>query len=307
MAAGAKIVVIAGPTASGKTEAALAISEAIGGEVVNADSMQIYRGMDIGTAKPSVRDREKVAHHMLDVVDPDQNFNAADYRRMAVPVVDAIARRDRTALVVGGTGLYIKALTGGLFDCPPSDPALRAELVAGYEALGPEAFHSLLMDVDPETAQRIHPNDRVRVTRALEIIRLTGQPPSHLADAHRFEEKRFEVLYLCMEVERSELYRRIDQRSCRMLESGLVEETSSLLAAGFSPELKAMKGLGYRHMIDYLAGFLTLDEALKTLQRDTRRYAKRQMTWFRKVPHAIWVTPDDFNRILREVRRHLTA
>ncbi|MFO8091062.1 MAG: tRNA (adenosine(37)-N6)-dimethylallyltransferase MiaA [Desulfatiglandaceae bacterium] len=305
MAARAKIIVIAGPTASGKTELAVALGGAIGGEVVNADSMQVYRGMDIGTAKPSGRDRAKVAHHMLDVVDPDQDFNAADYRRMAVPVVEDIARRGRTALVVGGTGLYIKALTEGIFDCPPSDPELRAELIARYEELGPEAFHSLLGELDPETARRIHPNDRVRVTRAFEIIYLTGQSPSRLADAHRFEDRLFHVLYLCLELDRSELYQRIDLRSCKMVESGLMEETSTLLAAGFSPELKAMKGLGYRHMIDYLMGVRTLGEALETLQRDTRRYAKRQMTWFRKVPGAIWVAPDDFDRILYEVRGHL--
>jgi len=307
MAAGAKIVVVAGPTASGKTDVAVTIAEAIGGEVVNADSMQVYRRMDIGTAKPSRRERAKVAHHMLDVVDPDQEFNAADYRRMAVPVIENIARRGFTPLVVGGTGLYIKALTEGIFDCPPSDPGLRAELNARYEELGPEAFHSLLKEHDPETARRVHPNDKVRVTRAFEIIHLTGQPPSHLAETHRFEDRRFQALYLCLDVDRSELYRRIDLRSLRMLELGLVEETSSLLADGFSPELKAMKSLGYRHMVDYLKGILTLDEALKTLQRDTRRYAKRQMTWFRKVPDAIWVAADDFDPILCEVRRHLNA
>jgi tRNA dimethylallyltransferase len=307
MAAGAKIIVIGGPTASGKTGVAVALAEAIGGEVVNADSMQVYRGMDIGTAKPSARDRAKVAHHMLDVVAPDQDFNAADYRRMAVPILDDIGRRGRTALVVGGTGLYIKALTRGIFDCPPSDPVLRAELAARYQELGPEAFHSLLGEFDPETARRIHPHDRVRVTRAFEIIHLTGQPPSRLVESHGFEDRLFQVLYLCLDVDRSELYRRIDLRSRGMLETGLIEETSALLAAGFSPELKAMKSLGYRHMVDYLDGNLTLDEALKTLQRDTRRYAKRQMTWFRKVPDAIWVSPDDFDRIACEARRHLAG
>jgi tRNA dimethylallyltransferase len=305
MAAGTKIIVIAGPTASGKTEVALRLAEAIGGEVVNADSMQVYRGMDIGTAKPSRPDRAKVAHHMLDVVDPDQDFNAAEYRHMTIPVVEDITRRGRTALVVGGTGLYIKALTEGIFDCPPSDPALREELITRYEELGAEAFHSLLEELDPETARRIHPNDRVRVTRAFEIIHLTGQPPSRLADAHRLEDRLFQVLYLCLDLDRPELYRRIDVRSCKMVESGLIEETSSLLAAGFSPDLKAMKSLGYRHMIDYLRGVLTLDNALETLQRDTRRYAKRQMTWFRRVPGAIWAAPDDFDRILHEVRRHI--
>jgi tRNA dimethylallyltransferase len=305
MTVGQKIVVISGPTASGKSDTAVALASRIGGEVVNADSMQVYRGMDIGTAKPSWMDMSRVAHHMLDVVDPDEDFNAAIYRRMAVPIIGEIAGRGRTALIVGGTGLYIRALIGGIFDCPPSDAHLRKKLVAMYEELGPEALHSRLDEFDPETARSIHPNDRVRVTRALEIIHLTGQRPSRLADAHRFGQRVFDVLYLCLDVERQELYRRIDRRSCKMVEAGLVEETSSLLAAGFGPELKPMKGLGYRHMVDYLQGVYSLDEAVAALQRDTRRYAKRQMTWFRKVPEALWVAAHDFDRVYDETSRHL--
>lgn len=307
MSGGAKIIVIAGPTASGKTEIAVGLARAIGGEVVNADSMQVYRGMDIGTAKPSESEKEGVPHHMLDVVAPDTDFNAAAYRETAAPIVHDIARRGRTCLVVGGTGLYIKALTGGIFDCPPSDPALRKSLLALYDEQGAGVLHSRLGGLDPEAALKIHPNDRLRVTRALEIIHLTGRMPSRLADAHRFEDRPFDVLFLCLGPDRRKLYRRIDLRVLRMVESGLVEETASLLAAGFGPDLKAMKGLGYRHMVGYLERRWTLDQAVESLQRDTRRYAKRQMTWFRKVPNAVWKSPDDFTVILEEAERHMAG
>jgi len=261
--------------------------------------------MDIGTAKPTEPERGGIPHHMLDVVRPDEDFNAALYREMAEPIVRDIARRGRVGIVVGGTGLYIQALTGGIFDCPPSDPSLRRRILAGYDAMGPEASHSRLRSLDPEAASRIHPNDRVRVSRALEIIHLTGRTPTSLAGAHGFEDRPFRALYICLALERRELYRRIDMRSVRMAESGLVEETRALLAAGLSPDLKPMKSLGYRHMVAYLEGRWSLREAVETLQRDTRRYAKRQITWFRRVPGAVWMSPGNFEAMLAAAERHL--
>jgi len=307
MAPGTKIIVIAGPTASGKTEVAVRLARAVGAEVVSADSMQVYRGMDIGTAKPSDADRAAVPHHMLDVVAPDEDFNADLYRKMALPIIHDIVSRGRICLLVGGTGLYMKALTGGLFECPPSDPLLRERLLAMYDRLGRGGLHSRLCELDTQAASRIHPNDRVRVTRAMEIISLTGRMPSRLADEHGFRQGPFEELYVCLDVDRQSLHGRIDRRSVKMVESGLVEETASLLASGFSPGLKAMKGLGYRHMIGYLEGERTLEEAVRILQRDTRRYAKRQMTWFRKIPGVIWKSPDDFKGIHEVVVRHMAG
>jgi len=296
-----RIVVIAGPTASGKTRLSVELALALGGEIVSADSMQVYRGMDIGTAKPTIDEKRGVPHHLLDVVDPDEEFDAAMYRARVLPLVAEIEERGNRCLVVGGTGLYLRSLLQGLFPCPSKDQTFRESLNRELEIHGSAALHERLEGLDPDSARRIQPNHRVRILRALEVMLLTNRKRSHLLKEHAFGEKPFKYLKMGLHVERKELYRRIDERSFKMLESGLVEETERLLKQGYSPELKPMQSIGYRHMVRYLGGEWSLAEAIGNLQRDTRRYAKRQLTWFRKDPEVTWIASEDFDSFLRKI------
>ena len=286
-----KVVVLTGPTASGKSGLAVELALLFQGEIVNADSMQVYRGMDVGTAKPSAAEREAVPHHLLDVVDPDQAFNAAIYRSLAIPVIRDILSREKVCFVVGGTGLYIKTLLGGLLQCPPANAGLRKELRDQAEAQGLEALYRRLQEQDPVSAKRIHVHDKVRILRALEIMELTKKPLSALVQDHGFRESPFEPLKICLQIDRQALYHRIDQRSLLMVEKGLIEETRKLLARGYPPGLKPMQSLGYRHVIRYLEGRYDREEMVRQLQLDTRRYAKRQLTWFRADPTLAWIDP----------------
>jgi tRNA dimethylallyltransferase len=286
-----KVVVVAGPTASGKSGLAVELSLLLQGEVVNADSMQVYRYMDVGTAKPSPRERRKVPHHLLDVVNPDEEFNAATYRSLAVPVIRDVLSRGKLCFVTGGTGLYIKTLLGGLLHCPPTDRVLRQELRDQAEAQGLEVMYRRLEELDPVSAKKIHAHDKVRVLRALEIIELTKKPLSTLVQGHGFQDSPFQALKICLQIDRKELYHRINERSLLMVERGLVEETRDLLARGYSADLKPMKSLGYRHAVRYLEGRYDQEEMVRQLQLDTRRYAKRQWTWFRADPSIVWIDP----------------
>jgi tRNA dimethylallyltransferase len=296
-----KVVVLAGPTASGKSSLSVELARHFNGEIVNADSMQVYLGMDVGTAKPSLEERKGVPHHLLDVVRPDEEFNAALYRSLAVPVIEDILGRGKVCFLVGGTGLYIKALLGGLLSCPPADRRIREDLWQQFEQWGPEGLHRRLAALDPESAENIHPRDKVRVTRALEIIQLTRKPLSSLVKGHRFEERAFKAFKICLQMEREGLYHRINQRTLSMVEKGLVQETGGLIDQGYSPRLKPMKSLGYRHAVKYLEGLWSLDQMIGELQKDTRRYAKRQLTWFRADPEMTWRSPDARETLTREI------
>ncbi len=300
-----KIVIIAGPTAGGKTSLGVELALALGGEIISADSMQVYRGMDIGTAKPTQKEQKGIRHHLLDVVDPPEEFNAAIYRSMAIPIITDIHSRDKICFIVGGTGLYIKSLLGGLFECTVSDQELRNSLRLKCRRLGSRQLHEELKRLDPESANTIHPNDEMRIIRALEIVHLTNKCPSDLYSEHAFADAAFDALKIFLKVDRDQLYKRIDDRSVAMKDAGLIEETKNLLEMGYSSDLKPMKAIGYRHMIKYLKGDWSLDVAINTLQRDTRRYAKRQMTWFRADPEATWIAPGDFDQCLREIEHFL--
>jgi len=284
------IVVIVGPTASGKSSLALALAQRTAGEIVCADSMQVYRGLDIGTGKPSAEERRQVPHHLVDLVAPDEPFTAADYARLARRVLAEIRRRGRVPIVVGGTGLYVRALFRGLFEGPGENPSIRASLRKEAETSGSTALHRRLADLDPAAAARIHPNDLFRIVRALEIVTLTGRPISGLRDAGRHHPRPIlgPVLRFGLDRHRDELYRRIEERVDRMMEQGLLEEVRDLLARGYVPTLKPLRALGYRHMIGYLKGEMPLHRAIATLKRDTRRYAKRQLTWFRRERDLEW-------------------
>ncbi|MCM2264672.1 MAG: tRNA (adenosine(37)-N6)-dimethylallyltransferase MiaA [Desulfuromonadales bacterium] len=283
------LVVLCGPTAAGKTAAALALAEHFDLEVISADSRQVYRLMDIGTAKPSAEERAQVPHHLLDVVWPDEPFDVARFAGLAGQSINGILARGRLPLLVGGTGLYIRALTEGLAEAPGADPLVRRRLETEAEAEGNLALHHRLTDVDPAAAALLHPNDRMRIVRALEVFELTGRPLSSWQQAHGFRERRYRLLKIALSPPRPELYRRIDARAAAMLDGGLVEETAALLHAGYDPRLKSLQTIGYRETMRLIEGNVSREEALAELQQATRRYAKRQLTWFRADRDMIWV------------------
>jgi tRNA dimethylallyltransferase len=301
-----KIVVIAGPTASGKSGFAVNLARSLSGEIVNADSMQVYRGMDIGTAKPTLEEQKGVPHHLLDIVNPDEPFNAAIYRRKALPVITDICLRGKACLVVGGTGLYIRALLGGLMEAPPPDPGLREALCKECDTDGPAKLHERLKVLDPESAAAIHPNDRIRIIRALEIIHISNCLSSDLMKGHGFRDQSLNALKICLNVERETLYHRINERTVKMADMGLLQETRHLLNQGYSPDLRSMKAIGYRHMVRHLKGDWSFEEAIHTLKRDTRRYAKRQLTWFRAESDIIWIDPEAIDMVLKKIETFLS-
>lgn len=287
-----QIVIICGPTGVGKTRFSIELAQQFGAEIVGADSMQIYRYIDIGTAKPTVEERAVVAHHMVDIVDPHDNFDAAAYAHQAGACVARLEADGKLPMVVGGTGLYIKALLYGLTQGLPSDLDVRAKLQKELSLSGTTDLHQRLSTVDPDAAQRIHPNDGYRIVRALEVFEITGRSISDHHHHHGFSQSSYNALQIGLTLPREMLYERIDRRVEMMLDEGLVDEVRSLVDQGFSPELKSMQALGYRHMVDFIQGRVAWDEAVHTLKRDHRRYAKRQQTWFGAVDNLHWLAPD---------------
>lgn len=283
------VLIIAGPTAVGKTDASILLAQESGAEIVSADSMQIYRGMDIGTAKPTQEQRKLVYHHLIGIVEPGQPYSVGDYLRDARAAIDGILASGGAPIVVGGTGLYIRALMHGLFHGPPADLELRGRLLQRESDGEPGALYSDLVKIDPEAAIKIHPNDLRRTVRALEVYYLRDRKLSEFQSEHAFKDRqhRFKLLFLVRS--RSELYARIEKRVDRMLEDGLETEVKTLMDHGYGPELISMKGLGYQHVMAYYLGKVSRSEAVALLKRDTKRFAKRQFTWFRREPEALWV------------------
>ncbi|MCP3099369.1 tRNA (adenosine(37)-N6)-dimethylallyltransferase MiaA [Myxococcus sp. K15C18031901] len=285
-----RLTVIAGPTASGKTALAIELALRAGGEIVSADSQQVYRHFDIGTAKPSARELAAVPHHLISEVDPLEAFSAAEYQRRADAAIADITRRGKPVFVVGGTGLYLRVLLHGVVEAPGALPALRAELEAVAMTEGREAVHRRLALVDPETAAKLPPQDLVRVVRALEIHAQTGVPASEFRKAHAFAPDRYDFQLYVLEPPREDLYRRINTRTEALFASGLVEETRELLARGHA-EAAPMRSVGYVQARAVVEGRMTEAEAVADTAQETRRYAKRQLTWFRKEPGALFVAP----------------
>ena len=283
------ILIIAGPTAVGKTDASILLAREWGAEIVSADSMQIYRGMDIGTAKPTPEQRRLVYHHMIDVVDPAQPYSVGDYYRDARAALDGILSSGSVPIVVGGTGLYIRALMRGLFHGPPADLELRDKLLRKEAEGGEGALYADLVRVDPEAAIKIHPNDLRRTVRALEVYYLRDRKMSDFQQEHSFNEKTYHFRLLFLVRGRSELYPRIEQRVDGMIAGGLEGEVKGLMDKGYAEDLISLQGLGYKHFISHFRGRTTRDETISLLKRDTRRYAKRQFTWFRREADAVWV------------------
>ena len=287
------VVVMVGPTAVGKSRIAVEVAKAFGTEVLAADSRQVYRGMDIGTDKPVPEERQAVPHRLIDLVDPNESFNAGLYRRQALNEIERVYRDRRLPLVVGGTGLYVRTLLKGLCDAPPADPIVRATLRQEAKEQGHDRLYARLVEVDPVAAARLHPRDESKVIRALEVYQLSGRRMSEFQEEHGFAERSFSALIIGLNRDRAALYRRIEERIDWKLSHGLIEETKQLLAQGYQRDSAAMKGLGYRQVAEHLAGEYDVGEMVLRFKRDTRHFSKRQMTWFRKEPGIQWWTIEE--------------
>lgn len=286
------LVIITGPTATGKTETGVNVALACGGEIVSADSMMVYRGMDIGTAKPSASEMRGVPHHLIDVADPDEEFNVARYQRLAGEGITGILGRNRLPLLVGGTGLYIRSVAEDYRFGVQADRRLRNRLQETAELYGTARLHRHLAVVDPVAARRLHPNDQRRIIRALEVYYQSGIPFSRHPGRRGGAPKYLPVMF-GLNMDRARLYRRIEARVDAMVQAGLVREVQTLLAKGYGPELTAMRGLGYKEIAAHLRGELTLEEAIRMLKRNTRRFAKRQLTWFRRDERIRWLDVEE--------------
>lgn len=291
-----KLVVIVGPTAIGKTSTSIELAKELNGEIVSADSMQIYRYMDIGTAKPNMSERQGIPHYMMDIIEPDESFNVAIYQKRAKAAIDCIYKKGKLPFLVGGSGLYVNSIVYPLdFTTATEDHELRAELYKKVEEKGNYYLHQKLAEIDPTTAKRVHPNDVKRIVRAMEIYCLTGKPMSQHKQNLKNADIPYDLIMIGLYMERSKLYEKINMRVDHMIEQGLIEEVKSLQNMGYGKDLVSMQGLGYKEIIAYLEEEHSLEEAIDILKRDTRRFAKRQLTWFRKDKRIHWVNIEDFN------------
>jgi len=302
-----RIAVICGPTGVGKTSAAIEIAAALDAEIISADSMQVYRYMDIGTAKPSSMERARIPQHMIDIVDPDEPFDAQQYADMSRNIVFQLAEQGIPVLVAGGTGFYIRALIHGLFESGSGNSEIRLNLKKEADIHGTAGLYHRLCGCDPEAAVKIHPNDAFRIVRALEIYETTGQPISVCHQVHRLAPPLFDVLKIGLSRQREVLYERINHRVELMVEEGLVDEVKALLEKGYSSGLKPLQSIGYRHILDFFEGRLSWDDTLQTLKRDTRRYAKRQLTWFNSDSQVKWMDADHLDEITNTVKSFMDS
>lgn len=284
------VLVLIGPTAIGKTALSFELADKFGCEIISVDSMQVYRYMNIGTAKPSVKEMKRVAHHLIDIVDPDQQFDAAQFVKFALSAIGKIIEKGKIPLLTGGTGMYLRALLQGLFDFETViDKSVRADLAERLEREGHLKLYALLQDIDPETASRIHPNDTQRLLRALEIYYMTGKPWSKHLEMQPTPPVKFnKLLQVGLSCDRQLLHERIEKRSVQMMQDGLIQEVEGLRKMGYNSTLASMQSIGYRHANNYIDGIWNMDETMKLLFRDTRRYAKRQLTWFGSNTEIIW-------------------
>jgi len=278
-----KIPIIAGATAIGKTEICVQLAKKLNAEIISVDSRQIYRYMDVGTAKPSPEERREVPHHLIDILDPDEDYNAYRYRMDALKKVDEILRRGKLPLLVGGTGLYVDVIMRGIFEGAPKSDRIRSKL-RKFEEQSPGSLRRMLEEVDPESAEKIHPNDMKRTIRALEVYFTTGRKISELKKLTEGDERFYLIIF---ERDRHELYDRINQRTELMIKKGFVDEVKNLLDMGYHKELNSLKTIGYRECVEYLEGKITADEMIHLIKRNTRHFARRQIIWFRRYDDAI--------------------
>lgn len=299
--AGGEVLVLVGPTAVGKTDVGMGVAREIGGEIVSADARQVYRGMDIGTAKPTVVERAQVRHYMVDVVDPTVRFSAGEYARQARATIQRLIDQGIAPVVVGGSGLYIRALLDGFFEGQGSDPGVRGALRKRVEKEGAPSLHHELREVDPKLADRLHPNDAQRIIRGLEVYYATGTPLSILQGASPTP-AAFTPIMMGLMCDRDTLYRRIEERVDRMIDQGLIEEVRGLTRRGYGPHLYALRTVGYREVFPYLEGSRGLSETIAEIKANTRRYAKRQLTWFRREHRIRWLDAgEDRGRLVESI------
>lgn len=290
------LIILTGPTSVGKTSLSIALAKAVNGEIISADSMQVYRTMDIGTAKISHEQMQGVPHHLIDVLDPEEDFNVVRFQQLAKEAMEQIYAKSKIPILVGGTGFYIQAVLYDIdFTVNDSDTNYREELEQLLMEQGGEYLHELLKKVDPGSAAAIHPNNSKRVIRALEFARLTGDKISEHNKEQRQKESPYQFCYFVLNKERSRLYETIDQRVDQMLQEGLLSEVQALANKGYTRDLVSMQGIGYKEILAYLEDKYTLEEAILILKRDTRHFAKRQLTWFKREKDVIWVDKDGFS------------
>ena len=289
------LLVLTGPTAVGKTKLSISLAKAVNGEIISADSMQVYRYMNIGSAKITKEEMNGVPHHLIDVLLPEEEFHIVRFQEMAKAAMEEIYQRGHIPILTGGTGFYIQAVTRDIdFTATHGDESYRNELEALVASEGPRCLHDMLLAVDPASAAEIHANNVKRVIRALEFYHENGQPISRHNQEQRQKESPYRLAYFVLNDERSRLYSRIDQRVDQMMEQGLLEEVRTLQQMGYTREMVSMQGLGYKEMLAYLEGEYALEEAVRILKRDTRHFAKRQITWFKREPDAIWLNKADY-------------
>ncbi len=299
------LIVILGPTGVGKSATAIKLAKEFGSEIINCDSMQVYKAFDIGTDKIPPDKREGIPHHLLDVIDPSTQFTAADFVALALKAVLEIIKKKKLPLIVGGTGLYLKALIDGLFPGGKSDPKLRRKLEKESQKKGLESLRAKLMEVDPVYSQKIHSNDKVRIIRALEVYLSTKKPLSEHFFHTKSSVEDFNIIKIGLKLERQELYKRIEQRTDKMFERGLIQEVEGLLQSGIDESSPPFRALGYKHALQYLRKEIPLEEAISLTKRDTRHYAKRQMTWFKKMKGIKWISPHDYSLIVKTIKESL--
>ncbi len=299
------VLAIVGPTAAGKSELALELALALEGEIVNGDALQVYRGLDLGTAKPSAEERARVRHHLIDVLEPRERYSAGEFARRASAAIAEIEGRGRLPIVVGGSGLYFRALFEGLSPVPPGDPELRGALRLRLVAEGLEALRRELAERDPDTAVRLAAGDTQRILRALEVVLASGRPLSSWIAEQPFGVRPFSALRIGLTLPRGILYDRIEGRVARMMERGWLQEVRGLIASGLSPELPAFQAIGYRQLCRHLLAEWSLEAAVEEIVRATRRFAKRQLTWFRKEPGITWFEGPSLDRRADQVITHL--
>ncbi|WP_051965379.1 tRNA (adenosine(37)-N6)-dimethylallyltransferase MiaA [Thermanaerosceptrum fracticalcis] len=287
------VIVIVGPTAVGKSKLGVEVAFQLKGEIISGDSMQVYRGMDIGTAKIKPEEMKGIPHYLIDIKNPDESFSVAEFQKLAEEHISLIRAKNKFPMIVGGTGLYIQSVIDPYEFTEQKDiTEQRKKFYTLAETYGKEYLHNLLKEIDPDSAKKIHPNDLKRVTRALEYFAETGRPISRNKSAFLKNKQKYNTFFIGLTMERSILYQRINQRVDQMIEEGLVEEVRELLAKGYSPELPALQGIGYRQIIGYLKNEYDLDHAVYLIKRDTRHFAKRQLTWFRRDPRINWFNVD---------------
>jgi len=303
------LVVITGPTATGKSKIGIMVASRINGEIVSADSMLLYRHMNIGTAKPTIEERQGIPHHMIDVAEPDQEYSAALYQTEARQVIDGILERKHLPILVGGTGLYIRAVIDPFtFGTVGGNPVLRKRLMLEAEQEGADKLYKRLSEIDAIAANKLHPKDIRRIIRALEVYYLTGKPFSSFIASKQSKQPVYRLYMFGLNMDRSKLYRRIEQRVDNMIAAGFVSEVQQILARGYSRNLNSMRSLGYREIASYLYGEITLEEAIALIKRNTRRFAKRQLSWFRRDKRIKWLDLDSFDNeeaVVQEITNSL--